>query len=156
METSMDPHKFITSHSLGEVSFLKPQNGMPLSDKFYRLPHPQKRHILTKLYDVWSNLYPTAYFPVYELLKLEWVWRGQNGRTLPQRIATVLRQFNYIPESVLGEIGDSIRTAIPVEQNVLYDIVDKFNWEAGDFGDGGSCFWEGRIQVRQEIGRAHV
>lgn len=69
---------------------------------------------------------------------------GMDWRTndLMARIKKIIALHGMIAyDSVMGEVGNLIaRHSIP-RGEVYFDLVDKFDWESGDFGDSGSCYW---------------
>jgi hypothetical protein len=106
----------------------------------------------------WSASNPTPNISYVPALpdNWEWVWvlpSGEYRGTMPKRVA----QYYYkahslkVPSGLLSEIGNIARahSADPV----LYDfeIVDSFDWYAGQFGDVSSCFWGGRSGAREMI-----
>ena len=114
---------------------------------------PEIRGIVFSLYKEWiKNHSPLDYFPVLELLTENWCWKEGEGKTLPQRISKILNKNGFqLAKSYLGDLGNSIREAIPMLKEYYIDITQDFNWEDGDFGDQGSCMWEGRSTVRSEM-----
>lgn len=88
-----------------------------------------------------------------------WEWviaRGEYAGTLPKRISSIVYKkagFNLPPE-IMSEIGNIARKYTVGESLYHFDFTDQFDWEAGDFGDSGSCFWGGRAGARVMIQNA--
>lgn len=74
---------------------------------------------------------------------------------LASRIAKRLKERydHKLAGDSYSTIANFISTNSPVASKPLhYDITNDFNWNAGDFGDGGSCFFSGlssRAAIRQ-------
>ncbi len=51
-------------------------------------------------------------------------------------------------DNVISDIGQDARNHADSSELFYYDIVDNFNWNAGQFGDSGSCFWGGNDSAR--------
>lgn len=68
-----------------------------------------------------------------------------------------IKSFSYknygvkLSEEALGKLGLIIRESSikAIEYNM--DFTNSFNWQAGDFGDGESCFWQGRQSARLDM-----
>lgn len=84
-----------------------------------------------------------------------WVWtvngRGEYVGTFTKRVAKFYYKEHGIkcPASFIAELGNIARAH--TEDNLSYDIefVNEFNWNAGDFGDNGSCFWGSNARARE-------
>lgn len=46
-----------------------------------------------------------------------------------------------ISDEVAGLIGDMVGSVMNCHQEYWWDVTDTIDWDAGDFGDDGSCFW---------------
>lgn len=48
-----------------------------------------------------------------------------------------------IPDNVMGIVGDCLQSIITSENTVKYfvDFTNKFDWDDGDYGKSGSCWW---------------
>lgn len=118
------------------------------------LPHTDKINTIRLLFDEWKKHYSavTSYFPLYELLSLDWIWKDGSGRTLIQRIDKVLKQYKIVLGSdIFGSIGNSMRETIPSANKYIFDIVTSFKWRDGTFQDGGSCMFYGRSDVKDSM-----
>jgi hypothetical protein len=78
-----------------------------------------------------------------------WVWVVQKGETyrgkFPKRVAQYYKKVHNLkaPDAFIEQIGNIAR-AHSEELSVYYfDFTRDFDWEEGDFGDDGSCFWGG-------------
>lgn len=90
----------------------------------------------------------------------EWVWSTNEGDykgTFPRRYSNWLFKAHKVktPDSFLSELGNLARRH--TEDNPVYDFefVARFDWEAGEFGDAGSCYWgvnEGALDVLYQNG----
>lgn len=84
----------------------------------------------------------------------QWQWvvkgRGTYVGTFPKRVSKFYFQTDNInvPNDFLQEIGNLARQHS--EENTVYhfEVVDNLNWNSGDFGDSGSCFWGSRNIAR--------
>ena len=87
----------------------------------------------------------------------DWVWQMQVGGkgeyvgSLPKRIAKYYWQKYKIKldSDFLGTIGSIASQHTTKVNEFTFDIVNKFDWDAGDFGDGGSCYWGCREKARE-------
>lgn len=114
---------------------------------------PEVRGIIFALYKEWrKNHSPLDYFPISELVKENWCWKEGTGRTLVQRISRILGTNGFrLDKSYLGDLGNSIREAIPMLKEYYVDITQDFDWQAGEFADSESCFWDGRSEVKAKM-----
>lgn len=87
----------------------------------------------------------------------EWVWlvtgKAQYVGTFPKRISKYYYTTRSlkVPNSVMSEVGNLARTHSSESITYHFDFVTDLNWQAGDFGDGRSCFWGGRESAREMI-----
>ena len=70
---------------------------------------------------------------------------------LIKRIGKLIKQYYGVEITkyphLVGSLGDIIRDHT-ISNNVFWDITNQFNWESGDFGDSGSCYWTCRTKAR--------
>jgi hypothetical protein len=69
-------------------------------------------------------------------------WTTKRG-TLPKRITAHCYKVNKVklsPEQV-SELGNIARRHTSLAETYILDFTRLFDWNAGDFGDSGSCFW---------------
>jgi hypothetical protein len=71
--------------------------------------------------------------------------------TLPKRLSNWLYKTHQIKLSndMVSQIGNIARKHTEDRTEYLIDFTNKFDWEAGDFGDAGSCFWSERPNARK-------
>lgn len=82
-------------------------------------------------------------FPLDKLDKdIEWKWQTDRG-SLPKRIESWFYKQHKIKLSsvVTSNIGNVARAVIPKDQIYYFDFTKDLNWNQGDFGDHGSCFF---------------
>ncbi len=92
-------------------------------------------------------------------LPADWDWaariggKGEYVGTLPKRIAKYYWQKSKVklPSDLLGKIGSTMGLHTAKEESYTFDIVDCFDWEAGDYGDDGSCYWGCHASARVAI-----
>jgi len=80
---------------------------------------------------------------------IEWRWMADRG-SLTRRISRWYNDqysMNISPIS-LSAIGNIVRDEILKNQDYHIDFTSRFNWNDGDFGDSGSCFWSSNVRAR--------
>ena len=91
-----------------------------------------------------------------------WYWmvggKGEYVGAFPKRIAKWLYQeanFKIKPED-LAKVGDLAARYCNRDKVSLYrfDITQNFDWDSGDFGDSGSCFWTCRSNAKDMLHNA--
>lgn len=85
-----------------------------------------------------------------------WVWiveRGEYSGTFPKRYGRWLHKTHQIKASVkvLEQLGNLARQHMAEAATHVIDFTYQIDWDAGDFGDGGSCYWGGREGAREMI-----
>lgn len=86
-----------------------------------------------------------------------WVWKvggkGEYVGTFPKRVAKYLYQKHgrKLSSTQLGELGTEVSTHCERNKSYTFDFTDSFDWDAGDFGDDGSCFWSCRTGAREML-----
>lgn len=103
----------------------------------------------------WLALNPTynrRFLPALPMT-WDWVWVVQHGDltgTFPRRVARHYhRNFGLrCPQSFLQELGNLARRHSSERITYNFEFVDTFDWESGDFGDGGSCYWGSHAGAR--------
>jgi hypothetical protein len=71
----------------------------------------------------------------------------------PNRVEQWIRQRGW-PKLTAEEksaIGDIVSRHRMQAGPVYFDFTNHFNWNAGDFGDCGSCFWGGNAEARPAL-----
>lgn len=92
-------------------------------------------------------------------LPFDWCWdwrvggKGEYVGTLPKRIGKFYYQKHgtkLTPDqlTVIGNLGAQHSNR---DETYHFDIVDRIDWEAGDFGDRGSCFWSCHASAKDMI-----
>lgn len=84
----------------------------------------------------------------------EWVIaKGEYSGTFPKRISSYLfKKFQIrMARTDLEMIGNIARANCTEPETVYFDFTDQFDWEAGDFGDEGSCYWGSHEEARQML-----
>jgi hypothetical protein len=76
----------------------------------------------------------------------DYTWLLQTGDfkgTFPKRVANYYRKEYSIkcPESFIRELGNLARQHSGEKSVYHFDFTDTIDWEDGDFGDSGSCYW---------------
>jgi polyhydroxyalkanoate synthesis regulator phasin len=74
--------------------------------------------------------------------EFEWVWTTNRG-TLPKRITSYYYknwQVKLSPE-IVTELGNRGKLHASKAQTIVMDMTDSIDWQDGQFGDNGSCFW---------------
>lgn len=98
--------------------------------------------------DMWKSLNPN--YAGYYLPDLpdNWIWtwivqRGEYAGTFPKRVAKFLwKKANlHCPESFLSELGNIARRHSSEARTYYIDFAGSIDWQDGDFGDEGSCYW---------------
>jgi len=85
---------------------------------------------------------------------IEWVWATKRG-TLPKRIASDLyNNHKYkLSEALMTRIGTESAAFTDKREVYHFDLCNKIEWRAGEFGDKGSCFFTDRIGALRMIER---
>ncbi len=98
--------------------------------------------------DDWKALNPdnTKEWLPYLPSNWQWVWvveRGEYAGTMPKRIAKYYFKEHGLkfPDSQLAELGQLARNHSSDQKTFTFEFANQINWQDGDFGDGGSCWW---------------
>lgn len=59
-----------------------------------------------------------------------------------------------VPADLLGKLGSLVGERASRATRYSIDFTRDFNWRAGDFGDGGSCYWGCRAAARTALAQA--
>lgn len=93
-----------------------------------------------------------------------WVWQGEADGyrgTFPKRVAQFYFK-NYqvkLPWTFMSELGNIARQHSAFDLTYEFEFVNRINWEAGEFGDSGSCYWgsnEGALEMLEGNGALAV
>lgn len=83
--------------------------------------------------------------PLPDTWDYQWVitGRGEYVGTFPKRVSKYYWQTYQLrcPNSFVAELGQIARQHSSDESSYIIDFTDRLDWDAGDFGDSGSCFW---------------
>jgi len=81
-----------------------------------------------------------------------WRWRTPEGK-FPKRLRKYFWQQHGIKldPTLLAQLGQQVRAASSLPIPLLLQFTDRFDWQPGDFGDKGSCFWTTRAAARDLI-----
>jgi len=86
----------------------------------------------------------------------QWEWlihKGEYAGTLPKRISayTYKKSGFKLPPATLSEIGNIARRYTVGMNEYHFDFNTALDWQRGQFGDHGSCFWSERLGARDMI-----
>ena len=81
----------------------------------------------------------------------DWQWvarvggKGEYVGTLAKRIAKYVHNNHLpkLPNDLLGAIGSAANDYTSKPSDYEFELADSFDWEPGDFSDGGVCFGPG-------------
>lgn len=85
-----------------------------------------------------------------------WVWEGKHGEyrgAFPKRVSQFYHK-NYevkLPWSFMTELGNLARQHSADDVTYTFEFTDRLDWQAGDFGDRGSCFWGDHSGAREML-----
>lgn len=99
---------------------------------------------------------PNLYFlnPSYiaDMIGCDWVVKGNQKYvgTFPKRISKLVwLEFNIkVEEQIISEVGNIASRYLTNSSKILADFSNEFDWDAGDYGDDGSCFWSCRTAAK--------
>jgi hypothetical protein len=80
----------------------------------------------------------------------EWTWlvsgKADYVGTFPKRLSKFFFQSHGIkcPTSFMQALGNLARQHSADAITYTFDFTDTFDWDDGDFGDSGSCYWSDR------------
>lgn len=82
--------------------------------------------------------------------------KDASGKKITTRIYQWLwKNHQFKPSQELKtRIGNMITDATIKARDYEFDITDRFDWEDGDYGDEGSCYWSDRSGARQSLENA--
>lgn len=108
--------------------------------------------------DDWDRLpdLPDGQYPQIDRYRWEWDWTIQKGTfrgTLVKRVQMFYKQVFGINLSdlVLREVGNIAAANRSKPETYYFEFVNEFAWQAGDFGDSGSCFWQSRTRDKYAL-----
>jgi hypothetical protein len=79
--------------------------------------------------------------------------------SFPKRLKNLTYKLYYLrlEDSFVAEIGELARRGLvngSTEETVYLRVTNRIDWRSGDFGDGGSCFWQDRSHAKDMIENA--
>lgn len=98
-----------------------------------------------------EHLVGLGYPTLPDTFDLSWlVTRGEYAGTFPKRVSSWLKREHgkKIDSLSLSKIGNLAKMHGNDGSQIIYDVTDRLDWNAGDFGDSGSCFWGSYAQTR--------
>lgn len=91
-------------------------------------------------------------------LPSDWQWKAKVGGkgeyvgSFAKRVAKYFhKQGTPLTSDQLGVIGSLVSQYSASQTDYTIDYTSDFNWQAGDFGDGGSCYWGCRSAAKDMI-----
>lgn len=76
---------------------------------------------------------------------------GKLQGPINKRIRKWLMGYNdkvVLPKDFNSKLGDLVSPFV-IRKGIKVEVTDEFDWNAGDFGDAGSCFWGERSICRE-------
>lgn len=106
---------------------------------------------------LWKALNPDESRLFLPVIPQEWAWqwlvtgKGEYVGTFPKRVSKYYWQEHKLkcPTAFIQQIGNLARQHSNDTVSYDFDFVATFNWNAGDYGDNGSCFWGSRANARR-------
>jgi len=82
----------------------------------------------------------------------KWQWKTERG-SLVTRLSKWCREETgkKLSNDTATAIGNLIAPVIGKTSTYYVDFTRNFTWRAGDFGDDGSCFWDGSRETRRYL-----
>lgn len=125
-------------------------------EKKQTLTPPYKRVSETGIQEIHNYLRTELGRETYLYFPLSWSWEwlathGDYRGKLPNRLAHLVKtryDIKLIPKQ-RSMIGNIARKHLLVDDSYTIDFTDTFDWEPGDFGDYGSCFWAANRFARE-------
>lgn len=99
-----------------------------------------------------NSMFTSMEYPIPEE-GFDWRLKTERG-TVEKRLKQFLYKHGIKPDnSFMGVIGSLIgkQTIRDVDKEYICSFTNTFNWEDGDFGDSGSCFWDNGRFVLQVL-----
>lgn len=84
--------------------------------------------------------------------EFEFVWVTRKGKLTTRLAHYFYENFRIkLPKTLLAEIGNIARQHAETGNTYHFEFTDTFDWEDGDFGDGGSCYWGSHEAAREML-----
>lgn len=86
----------------------------------------------------------------------EFVWqtsRGEFRGNFPKRVAQYYYKTHNLkcPWTFLTELGNLARNHSADDVTYTFEFVSEIDWQSGEFGDYGSCYWGDRAGAREML-----
>lgn len=108
--------------------------------------------------DEWKALNPSITALFLPILPFDWQWvwivsKGIYAGTMAKRVASYYyKQFSIkSPTSFIEQIGNLARQHTSDGVSYDFDFTNALDWEDGDFGDAGSCYWGDHAAARDML-----
>ncbi|MBX3081738.1 MAG: hypothetical protein KF716_08880 [Anaerolineae bacterium] len=108
--------------------------------------------------EAWKALNPTYTANYIPRLPADWTWewivkKGVYAGTLPKRVARYFFKTYGLksPPAFLERLGNIARQHTSEGETFTFDFTQALTWNAGDFGDAGSCYWGGHAGAREML-----
>jgi hypothetical protein len=108
---------------------------------------------------VWLEKNPENGFYGLNSLPDDWVWqwvltgKGEYVGTFPKRVAKYYKTSQQLkcPPEFLTELGNIARAHTADNLSYQFEFVNEIDWEDGDYGDSGSCWWGQYADARETL-----
>lgn len=82
----------------------------------------------------------------------QWIWQARRGN-FPKRVSSYYYKTYGLKlhPVTLACIGSIASDHTSKNQSYTYELVDTFDWIAGDYGDKGSCYWSNHAGARKML-----
>lgn len=85
-------------------------------------------------------------YPIMESIdeNVGWEQVNRSGK-IAKRIRKYFKSIGFpvVSDEALSKVSIILKESESKEREYTVDVTDNFNWEDGDFGHGGSCWWDG-------------
>lgn len=131
---------------------------LTINSEYYPLP-PEIVALILRILSIdfaFKNTFKVKSMPLIKLyLSIDWKWMAERG-TLTKRISKWCFENlkHQVSDKALTAIGNAVRKEIVKNQEYHIDFTEDFNWASGQFADSGSCFWDGRDEIRFSMMRS--
>jgi hypothetical protein len=108
--------------------------------------------------DEWNDLNPNRsmhylpQLPDVDVWAWHWIAYQDDFRgTFPKRVSKWYKLAYSLncPKSFIEKIGNLARQHSLEAYTYRFDFTDRFDWDDGDFGDSGSCYWGSNYEARE-------
>lgn len=103
----------------------------------------------------WATLNPKPLRIDLPLLPDDWQWvwvitgKAEYVGTFPKRVSKYLYKQGYkCPPEFLQTLGTLAKMHSGDSVSYTFEIVDRIDWNSGDFGDSGSCYWGSHVPAK--------